>query len=142
MSLTTPSSQSWSKAAVVLSKVQDQVCLALVPHLTTFHTNTTMSFAMICYCDNKIKYNTNTSIGKPGYRLNMLQSSADDVGKWCHTSVLSFGPCHHLNSNDLAHIYREAAAGDQTHAACHRATGGCAVRHKYPVCFAYFEVGE
>jgi hypothetical protein len=42
----------------------------------------------------------------------------------------------------LAHIYREAAAGDQTHAACHRATGSCAVRHKYPVCFAYFDVGE
>jgi hypothetical protein len=32
--------------------------------------------------------------------------------------------------------------GDQTHAACHRATGNCAVRHKYPVCFAYFDVGE
>ena len=41
-----------------------------------------------------------------------------------------------------ANIYREAAAGDQTHAACHRATGSCAVRHKYPVCFAYFDVGE
>ena len=27
-------------------------------------------------------------------------------------------------TQDLAHIYREAAAGDQTHAACHRATMG------------------
>ena len=69
VSLTSPSGQSWSKAAVVLSKVQDQVCLALVPHLKTFHTNTTtVSCAMICHCNNKIKYYTNTSIGKPGFK--------------------------------------------------------------------------
>ena len=56
---------SLGKAAAVLSKGQDQdqVCLALVPHLTTFHTNTTtMSCAMIYHCNNRIKYNTNTSI--------------------------------------------------------------------------------
>ena len=67
-----PSGQRWGEAAVVLSKVQDQVCLALVPHLTIFHTNrTTVSCAMICHYYNKIKYNTNTPIGKPGYRLYM-----------------------------------------------------------------------
>ena len=142
MSLTTPSGQSWGKAAVVLSKVQDQVCLALVPHLTTFHTNTTMSCAMICHCNNKIKYNTNTSIGKPGYRLYMHSHQqmmwVNSALQVCWVSAL----CHHLNSNDLAHIYREAAAGDQTHATCHRATGSRAVRHKFPVCFAYLDVGE
>ena len=55
---------NFAAAAAVLSKVQDQVCLALVPHLTTSHMNTTtMSCAMICHCNNKIKYNTNISIG-------------------------------------------------------------------------------
>ena len=54
----------------------------------------------------------------------------------------SFGPLPSYELKDSAHIHREAAAGDQTHAACHRATGGRAVRHKYPVCFAYFDVGE
>ena len=43
--------------------------LCFIPHLTTFHTNTNMSCAMICHCNNKIKYNTNISIGKPGCRL-------------------------------------------------------------------------
>ena len=62
---------------------------------------------------------------------------------WVNSALyVEFRPFYHLNSNDLAHIYREAAAGDQTHAACHRATGGRAVRHKYPVCFAYFDVAS
>ena len=56
--------------------------------------------------------------------------------------MLSFGSCHHLNANDLAYIYRDAAAGDQIHAVCRRATGGRVVRHKYPVCFEYFDVGK
>ena len=44
--------------------------------------------------------------------------------------------------SDSAHIYREAAAGDQIHAACHRATGNRATRRNYPVCFEYFDMGE
>ena len=95
-----------------------------------------------CNCNYKNNYNTNISIGQPGfksymhsYQQMMWVNSALQV---CWVSAL----CHHLNSNDLVHIYREAAAGDQNHAAYHRATGGRAVRHKYPVCFEYFEVGE
>ena len=55
---------------------------------------------------------------------------------------LSFGPLPSSELKDSAHIHREAAAGDQTHAACHRATGSRAVRRNYPVCFAYYDMGE
>ena len=75
------SGQSWGKAAVVLSKVQDQVCHALVPTSHNIPRDTTMGCAMICHCNNKIKYKTKTSIGKPGFKSYMQQSSADDVGK-------------------------------------------------------------
>ena len=37
----------------------------IIPH------DTTMSFAMICHCNTKIKYNTNTSRGKPGFKSYM-----------------------------------------------------------------------
>ena len=59
---------------------------------------------MICYCNNKIKYKTKTSIGKPGFKSYMLQSSADDMGKKCFASVLSFSP---LPSSELKtwHIF-------------------------------------
>ena len=54
----------------------------------------------------------------------------------------SFGPCHSSELRDSEHIYREVIAGDQTHAACHRATGSRAVRRNYPVCFVYSDMGE
>ena len=56
--------------------------------------------------------------------------------------MLTFGPLPPSELSDLAQIYCETAVGDQPHDACHRATGGRAVRHKYPVYFAYFDVGE
>ena len=55
---------------------------------------------------------------------------------------LSFGPLPSSELKDLANIHREAAVGDQTHAASHRATGSRAVRRNYPVCFAYSDMGE
>ena len=102
------------------------------PTLITPH-DTTMSFAMICHCNNKIKYNTNTSRGKPGFKSYMH----------CHQQMmrlysalrvlLEFRPFAIILTQDSAYIHREAAVGDQTHAASHRATGSRAVRRNYPV---------
>jgi len=44
----------------------------------------------------------------------------------------SFGPLPPCEHKDLAHAYREAAAGDKTHAAYDRATRSRAIRRSYP----------
>ena len=54
----------------------------------------------------------------------------------------SFGPLPSPELKDSALIYREVTAADQTHAACHKATGSRAIRRNYPVCFVLFEMGE
>ena len=43
---------------------------------------------------------------------------------------MSFGPLPSSELKDSVHVRPEAAAGDQTHAACHRATGSRAIRRK------------
>jgi len=55
---------------------------------------------------------------------------------------LSFGPLPSPELKDSVHFHREAATGDQSHAACHRAAGSRAIRRNYPVCFVYFDMGE
>ena len=50
-----------SRSSMSLASTTSQI----IPH------DTTMSFAMICHCNNKIKYKTNTSISKPRFKSYM-----------------------------------------------------------------------